>query len=191
MKLKVSQGSWVVCRLAGIANHRRSYPTSSSKQFPLTCTDSAPPQPIGRIDSRGLRTPPYAYGWIVSYQQLLDGTEKVIGEYMDTLVGPVMKIWEVLGYAEKYGVAARPRLRALHEKRAEAVLVIIATNGSQQKIKSVISDDAIRTAARECFGNAKGVQQAPMWFRVDMENIPDGYEYEFEGIVGYAHYIGL
>jgi hypothetical protein len=27
------------------------------------------------------------------------------------------------------------------------------------------------------------MEQAPMWFRVDMDQVPDGYDYEFEKYV--------
>ncbi|KAJ7709469.1 hypothetical protein B0H17DRAFT_1190676 [Mycena rosella] len=146
---------------------------------------------MGLLDHRGLRNPPYAYGWIVPYAQLLGAAAKITGQTPQSLQGRFVNArWDTLGYADKYGRQARPQLRGLYEKRAEAVLVHIATNQSPEVIKFA-SDNAFRDACRDCLGNPEGVQRDAIWFRVDMEDVPPDYDYEFDGFVGYGDFVGL
>ncbi|KAJ7443966.1 hypothetical protein B0H11DRAFT_1931392 [Mycena galericulata] len=158
-------------------------------KFPLMCNDENPPKPVGSIDERGLKTPPYAYGWIAPYQKLLDAAEDVMGEVPETLQIPfVWTRWNALGHADTYGSGMRPELRGLRDKRTEAVLVYIATNDSIDMIKLATSDRAFRDACKESLGNPKLLHRGAMWFRVDMEVVPENYDYEFGGYRTTRHY---
>ncbi|KAJ7270928.1 Alpha/Beta hydrolase protein [Mycena rebaudengoi] len=154
------------------------------KQFPLTCIGEVPPPPSGLIDHRGLHTPIYVYGWLVPYQQPLAAIEKADGKPVKTnMRNPVFDRWRDLGHADTYRLRtppSRPALSLFDDKRAEPVLVYIATNDTPATINSAVSDTIFCDACKECLGSPKGMEQDAMWFRVDIQVVPDGYEYEFE-----------
>ncbi|KAF7345370.1 hypothetical protein MVEN_01554900 [Mycena venus] len=114
------------------------------QQFPLTCTNEEPPAPVGLIDHRGLpRTPPYAYGWIVPYHELVDAAMEALGDLPESLQGPFTCLrWIDLGYGTKYGPGLRPQLKALHDSRNDGILVYVETNQSVNSIEKATSMQA-------------------------------------------------
>jgi hypothetical protein len=55
------------------------------------------------------------------------------------------------------------------------------TNDTADDIESAISNLDFIEACRTTLGRPQGVQRVPMWFLLDLQTVPDGYEYEFEG----------
>ncbi|KAJ7637222.1 hypothetical protein B0H17DRAFT_1339595 [Mycena rosella] len=152
------------------------------------CTGQPSPQQMGLLDHRRLHTPPYAYGWIVSYGQLVEAATKIFGCAPQTLQGLFVNArWKTLRHADTYGGALHSRPSTINVQPHSCTLPPTGRgSGSNPPFRKTRSG-----TCRECSGNPRAVQQDAMWFRVDMDAVPDDYDYKFEDFVGCGHFMGL